>query len=62
MDSQILLEVAHLVSLHSTLLIINTAAVVVGLGFLGWQVRAVSADLRAIATLTAEVLRRVPEQ
>jgi hypothetical protein len=60
-DNQILLEVTRLVSLQSKLLVVMAGAMVVGLVMLGLQLRAVSADLKAIAAMTAEVLRRTPE-
>ena len=62
MDNQMLLEVAHLVSLQSTLLVMMAGVMVVGLVMLGLQLRAVSADLKAIAAMSAEVLRRIPER
>ena len=61
MDNQILLEVTRLVSLQSKQLVVIAGAMVVGLVVLGLQLRAVSADLKAIAAMTAEVLRRTPE-
>jgi hypothetical protein len=60
-DNQILLEVTRFVSLQSKLLVVMAGAMVVGLVVLGLQLRAVSADLKAIAAVTAEVLRRTPE-
>ena len=67
MDNQILLEVGHLVrevmylsSLQTTVLIGLAGAWLIGLVILGFQLRAVSADLKAIAAMTAEVLRRTP--
>ena len=56
MDNQILLEVARLVSLQSKLLVVVAAAMVMGLVVLGLQLRTVSADLKAIAAMPAEVL------
>jgi hypothetical protein len=61
-DNQILLEVTRLVSLQSKLLVVMAAAMVRGLVVLGLQLRAVSAALKAIAAMTAEVLRRTPER
>ena len=58
MDTQMLLEVARLVSVQSKLLVVMAGAMLVGLVVLGLQLRAVSADLKAIAAMTAEVLRR----
>lgn len=62
MDNQILLEVARLVSVQSKLLVVVAGAMLVGLVVLGLQLRAISADLKAIAAMTAEVLRRTPER
>jgi hypothetical protein len=61
-DNQILLEVARLVSVQSQLLVVVAGAMLVGLVVLGLQLRAISADLKAIAAMTAEVLRRAPER
>jgi hypothetical protein len=61
-DNQILLEVARLVSVQSKLLVVVAGAMLVGLVVLGLQLRAISADLKAIAAMTAEVLRRTPER
>jgi hypothetical protein len=61
-DNQMLLEVARLVSLQSKLLVVMAGAMVVGLVVLGLQLRAVSADLKAIAAMSAEALRRTPER
>jgi hypothetical protein len=61
-DNQILLEVARLVSVQSQWLVVVAGAMLVGLVVLGLQLRAISADLKAIAAMTAEVLRRTPER
>jgi hypothetical protein len=60
MDNQILLEVARLVSWQSWLLVAMSGFMLSGLVVLGFQLRAMSADTKAIAVLTAEVLRRTP--
>jgi hypothetical protein len=52
-DNQILLEVARLVSWQSRLLVAMAGMMLTGLVVLGFQ-------LRAIAAMTAEVLRRTP--
>jgi hypothetical protein len=59
MENRLLVEVAHLVSYQSTLLVVMIVFMVTGLVVLGLQLRAVSADLKAIAAMTAEVLREV---
>jgi hypothetical protein len=50
----------YLSSLQTTVLIGLAGAWLIGLVILGFQLRAVSADLKAIAAMTAEVLRRTP--
>lgn len=62
MDNQIVLELARLVSIHSTLLVAIAGTLILGLVVLGFLLRAISADLKAIAQVTAEVLRRTPER
>jgi hypothetical protein len=69
MDNQMLLEVARLVSLQSTLLFVMAGTMLVGLIVLGWELYAIAkglrglgASLEAIAAMTAEVLRRTPER
>jgi hypothetical protein len=59
-DNQILLEVARLVSWQSRLLVAMAGMMLTGLVVLGFQLWAIAADAKAIAAMTAEVLRRTP--
>jgi hypothetical protein len=69
MDPQISLEIARLVSRHSTLLLTLTGMMLVGLVLLGLELYAIMRGLQGVATsvqavaqMTTEVLRRLPER
>jgi hypothetical protein len=54
------LYLAHLVQLTTWLIMGAFILIAFGLVLIGLQVRGVSADCKAIAAMTAEVLRRTP--
>lgn len=57
---QIIRELATLISRQSSLLYLIAGFLILGLLVLGLQLRAISADRKAIAALTAEALYRLP--
>ena len=69
MDQPILLEIARLVSRQSALLLAMTGMLLVGLVVLGLELYAImrglqgiAASVQAVAQMTTEVLRRLPER
>lgn len=69
MDQQMLLEIARLVSRQSVLLLAMTSLLLVGLIVLGVELYAIMRGLQGVATsvqavaqMTTEVLRRLPER
>jgi len=69
MDQQMLLELAKLVTRQSTLLLAMTGMLLVGLVVLGLELYAImrglqgiAASVQAVAHMTTEVLRRIPER
>lgn len=76
MESQVVVDVARLVSLQSTLLVAVAVFLVLGLVVLGWELWGIARTLQGItrtleeithtlqqmAQMVAEVLRRVPER
>ena len=68
MDQQMLLEIARFVSCQSMLLLAMTGMLLVGLAVLGLELYAIirglqgiAASVQAVAQMTTEVLRRLPE-
>ena len=55
-------DVARLVTVHTYLLLVALVVMVVGVTIMVLQLRMVSADCKAIAAMTADVLRRTPER